>query len=89
MMVRAGVLRRIGGFVDAFRGMYEDQAFCAKLCLTHPVVATQVCSYRYRQHPRSSSATADRSGAPDFGRREFLVWLEDPRVRASKGACIG
>ena len=75
MMVRSGVLRRIGGFVESFRGMYEDQAFCAKLCLTHPVVATELCSYRYRQHPASSSAAADRSGAADFGRRDFLNWL--------------
>jgi glycosyltransferase involved in cell wall biosynthesis len=75
MIVRAGVLRRVGGFVEAFRGMYEDQAFCAKLCLEHPVVTTAACSYRYRQHPASSSAAADRSGEPDFGRRAFLAWL--------------
>lgn len=75
MMVRTGVLRRVGGFVEAFRGMYEDQAFCAKLCLTHPVIVTAACSYRYRQHPASSSAVADRSGEHDFGRRSFLDWL--------------
>ncbi|HUF34955.1 MAG TPA: glycosyltransferase family 2 protein [Gemmatimonadales bacterium] len=75
MIVRAGVLRRVGGFVEAFRGMYEDQAFCAKLCLAHPVVTTGTCSYRYRQHPASSSAAADRSGEHDFGRRAFLEWL--------------
>jgi hypothetical protein len=75
MMVRAGVLRRLGGFVEEFRGMYEDQAFCAKVCLDHPVVTTAVCSYRYRQHPGSSSAAADQSGVPDFGRRTFLAWL--------------
>jgi glycosyltransferase involved in cell wall biosynthesis len=75
MIVRAGVLRRVGGFVESFRGMYEDQAFCAKLCLSHPVVTTAECFYRYRQHPRSSSAAADRSGEQDFGRRAFLEWL--------------
>ena len=75
MLVRAGVLRRVGGFVEAFRGMYEDQAFCAKLCLLHPVITAATCSYRYRQHPASSSAAADRSGEYDFGRRAFLDWL--------------
>jgi glycosyltransferase involved in cell wall biosynthesis len=75
MLVRAGVLRRLGGFEESFRGMYEDQAFCAKLCLVHQVVTTSVCSYRYRQHPGSSSAAADRSGEHDFGRRPFLDWL--------------
>jgi glycosyltransferase involved in cell wall biosynthesis len=77
MMVRSGVLRRVGGFVEAFRGMYEDQAFCAKLCLAHPVIPTATCVYRYRQHPRSSSAAADRSGEPDYGRRDFLNWLRE------------
>jgi len=75
MIVRAGVLRRVGGFVEAFRGMYEDQAFCAKLCLAHPVVTTAACVYRYRQHPASSSSAADRSGQNDFGRGPFLDWL--------------
>jgi glycosyltransferase involved in cell wall biosynthesis len=75
MIVRAGVLRRVGGFVEAFRGMYEDQAFCAKVCLGHPVVTTAASFYRYRQHPDSSSAAADRSGEHDFGRRAFLDWL--------------
>ena len=75
MLVRTGVLRRVGGFEDAFRGMYEDQAFCAKICLSHPVRTTSICVYRYRQHPGSSSAAADRSGQYDFGRRPFLEWL--------------
>ncbi|HEU5039784.1 MAG TPA: glycosyltransferase [Gemmatimonadales bacterium] len=75
MIIRSGVLRRVGGFVESFRGMYEDQAFCAKLCLSHPVVTTAACTYHYRQHPGSSSAAADRSGESDFGRRPFLEWL--------------
>ena len=75
MMVRSGVLRRVGGFVEAFRGMYEDQAFCAKLCLAHPAIAITPALYRYRQHPASSSAAADRSGEHDYGRRPFLTWL--------------
>lgn len=75
MAVRTGVLRRVGGFEESFRGMYEDQAFCTKLCLKHPVVTTSICTYRYRQHPGSSSAAADRSGEQDFGRRPFLDWL--------------
>ena len=77
MIVRASVIERVGGFVEEFRGMYEDQAFCAKICLAYPVVATGTCYYRYRQHPRSSSATADRSGEADYGRRAFLRWLTE------------
>ena len=75
MLVRAEVIREVRGFEDAFRGMYEDQAFCAKVCLRRPVVTTARCVYRYRQHPGSSSARADRSGEPDFGRTAFLQWL--------------
>jgi glycosyltransferase involved in cell wall biosynthesis len=90
MLVRADVIREVRGFEDAFRGMYEDQAFCAKVCLRRPVVTTATCVYRYRQHPGSSSSLADRSGEPDFGRTAFLQWLggylgregnEDLRVR--------
>jgi glycosyltransferase involved in cell wall biosynthesis len=75
MLVRADVIREVRGFEDAFRGMYEDQAFCAKVCLRRPVVTTAKCVYRYRQHPGSSSSQADRSGEPDFGRTAFLLWL--------------
>jgi glycosyltransferase involved in cell wall biosynthesis len=75
MLVRADVIREVRGFEDAFRGMYEDQAFCAKVCLRRPVVTTAKCVYRYRQHPGSSSSQADRSGEPDFGRTAFLQWL--------------
>jgi len=88
-MVRAELFREIGGFEERFGGMYEDQAFCAKLCLSHAALAIDTCGYRYRQHTDSSSAVADRSGKADFGRAGFLTWLEehlrtrpsaDPRV---------
>jgi glycosyltransferase involved in cell wall biosynthesis len=75
MIVRTAAFRIAGGFEAQFRGMYEDQAFCAKICLTQPVVALSTCEYRYRQHPASSSAAADRSGEQDFGRAAFLDWL--------------
>lgn len=75
MLVRKDVIREVRGFEESFRGMYEDQAFCAKVCLRRPVVTTAACVYRYRQHPGSSSARADRSGEPDFGRTAFLQWL--------------
>ena len=90
MLVRADVIREVRGFENTFRGMYEDQAFCAKVCLRRPVVTTAKCVYRYRQHTASSSSRADRSGEPDFGRVVFLQWLggylgregnEDLRVR--------
>jgi hypothetical protein len=57
--------------------VYEDQAFCAKVCLGWPVVTTGVSGYRYRQHPGSSSAAADSGRQPEYGRDAFLQWLED------------
>ncbi len=90
MLLRADVIREVRGFEDALRGMYDTQAFCAKVCLRRPVVTTAACVYRYRQHPGSSSARAYRSGEPDVGRTAFLQWLggylgregnEDLRVR--------
>jgi glycosyltransferase involved in cell wall biosynthesis len=76
VMIRTAVLREIGGFEDEFRGMYEDQAFCAKVCLRWPVLTTGSCGYRYRQHEGSSSARADGSGQYEFGREAFLCWLD-------------
>ena len=76
VMVRTRIARAVGGFEETFRGMYEDQAFCAKVCLAWPVVTTSVSAYRYRQHAGSSSAAADRSGQPEYGRDVFLQWLE-------------
>ncbi len=76
VMVRTEVARAVGGFEEAFRGMYEDQAFCAKVCASWPVVTTGVSGYRYRQHAGSSSAAAERTGQPEYGREAFLRWLE-------------
>ena len=44
----------IGGFDEAFRGMYEDQAFFARLYLDHPVFVAGDCWAWYRQHVRPS-----------------------------------
>jgi glycosyltransferase involved in cell wall biosynthesis len=76
VMIRAARAREVGGFEDAFRGLYEDQAFCAKVCLRWPVATGTFVGYRYRQHPGSSSAVADRSGEVEAGRSEFLSWME-------------
>jgi glycosyltransferase involved in cell wall biosynthesis len=50
ILVRREVLDRTGGFEERFRGLYEDQAFCAKICLDTPVFASSECCCRYRQH---------------------------------------
>ncbi|HVX31199.1 MAG TPA: hypothetical protein VHA53_12025, partial [Nitrolancea sp.] len=64
-----------GGFEERFRGLYEDQAFVAKICLRAPVYASSTCSCRYRQHPNSACAVADRAGQTRLARHTFLNWL--------------
>ncbi len=76
MLVRTPAFREVRGFEDEFRGMYDDQAFCAKVCLRWPVGTTSTCGYRYRQHAASSCAVADRSGQHELGRDRFLRWLQ-------------
>jgi len=76
-IMRRALVERVGGFEDAFRGMFEDQVFFAK---THLVGNCHVSSRiwaKYRQHP--SSCTARSSGTLDDlrARRRFLVWVDD------------
>jgi SAM-dependent methyltransferase len=65
----------VGGFEDHFPGLYEDQAFFAKVSLAAPVFATSKCSARYRQHENSkcSANLIQHSEA----RVAFLRWLAD------------
>jgi glycosyltransferase involved in cell wall biosynthesis len=75
ILVRRRIVEQVGGFEDSFRGEYEDQVFCAKVCLTEPVFASARCWYRYRQHPDACVLTAQRTGATHAARLRFLSWL--------------
>jgi glycosyltransferase involved in cell wall biosynthesis len=75
ILVRRQIIDRIGGFEDRFRGEYEDQVFCSKICLHAPVFASSRCWYRYRQHPDSCVVAGQRTGATHLARLEFLNWL--------------
>jgi hypothetical protein len=82
VLLRREAIERIGGFVPAFRGMYEDQVFFAKLCLKESVFAAGECLTRYRQHPDSCCDAAIRSGEyhpdqPHVSGLLFLNWLEN------------
>jgi glycosyltransferase involved in cell wall biosynthesis len=76
ILVRREIVEQVEMFEETFRGLYEDQAFCAKVCLTFPVVASSQCWYRYRQHPDSACAVAERTGQAHLARLRFLTWLE-------------
>jgi glycosyltransferase involved in cell wall biosynthesis len=77
ILVRREVVEAIGGYESSFRGMYEDQAFHAKLCLNASVYVSSECWYWYRQHVDACTATAHKiRRGHAIARKTFLYWLE-------------
>jgi glycosyltransferase involved in cell wall biosynthesis len=76
ILVRREITQKIGGFEESFRGMYEDQAFYAKICLSVPVLATGDCLAWYRQHSKSNYSNAINSGQLNALHFHFLKWLK-------------
>lgn len=76
ILVRREIVDSVSGYETAFRGMYEDQAFHAKLCLQFPVYVSSQCGYKYRQHSQACTATSHTTGQTDAARFVFLNWLE-------------
>jgi hypothetical protein len=74
-VVRRSVVDRVGGFVESFKGMFEDQAFFAKVHLDAATYVDGRVWARYRQHPLSCSARAAGSAAELDARKTFLDWL--------------
>lgn len=75
VLMRREVIERVGGFEETFRGMYEDQAFFAKVCLQAPVFVASECWAKYRQHPASNCSIAQKTGQNNTARAIFLNWL--------------
>jgi glycosyltransferase involved in cell wall biosynthesis len=78
MLLRRQVIEKVGGFEDTFRGLYEDQVFCTKVCLQFPVFVASQYWYKYRQHPNSCCAIAEKTKKEywHLQRPVFLNWLE-------------
>jgi hypothetical protein len=77
VLLRREVIEDVGGFVERFRGLYEDQAFFAKVCLRVPVFVVGEHSARYRQHPHSCCAIAAHTGAQAPAELQYLHWLAE------------
>lgn len=73
-MIRKSVLPAVGGFVEPFRGMYEDQVMWAKIALNYPVYCSSGCLYRYRRHSTACGVAA--VGHAQY-ERDFFRWLND------------
>lgn len=76
ILVRREAINAVGGYENSFRGMYEDQAFHAKLCLNYPVYVSSECWYLYRQHPEACTIQSHTTQKYFNARKAFLIWLE-------------
>ena len=75
-LLRREVVDFVGGFEEDFRGMFEDQAFAAKVYLTAPVFVAADCHYKWRKHPNSCCAVAVETAQYEHARFDFLRWLQ-------------
>ena len=76
IVARKAAVMEVGGFEEEYTGLFEDWVFLSKFLLVHPVVLTDECLDRYRQHPDSCCAVAERIEGLTRGRQgEYLAWL--------------
>jgi glycosyltransferase involved in cell wall biosynthesis len=81
-LIRREAIKKIRGFDETFKGMYEDQVFFYKLCLKFPVFIESGCWDRYRQHPKSACQLATLrgefiSGGLNSSHLNFLKWFKN------------
>ena len=81
VLLRSTTIKRVGGFEETFRGMFEDQVFFAKVCLREAVFVASECWDRYRQRADSTYAVAYATGQYHLGwpsptHLTFLNWLK-------------
>ena len=77
IMIERQVILDVGGYVDSFRGNFEDAVLLAKVCLKYPVYVSSECWYIYRQHPDSCTEMLEQTGKSCETRLMFLRWAEE------------
>lgn len=75
LVISREVAIAVGGYEPLFRGMYEDQAFHAKVLSHCTALVTTRSWYRYRQHDGTCTATSHGAGSHLAARRRYLRWL--------------
>lgn len=76
ILLRREIIDATGGFEEAFRRVFTDQAFYAKVCLKAPVFVSGDCWDRYRQHPDSCCSVAKRTKGLHSAELFYLNWLK-------------
>jgi len=67
-----------GGFEEeTFRGIFEDQAFLAKVYVQFPVFVAASCWDKYRKHPDSCVSVTNRAGLKHTVGLFYLRWLQN------------
>jgi glycosyltransferase involved in cell wall biosynthesis len=75
-LLRRSAVMEVGGFEPRFSGLFEDQAFFAKLLLRHDLLVMGECLDLYRQHGDSCCARASQSReAANRLYLDYLAWL--------------
>jgi len=74
-LARRAAFDDVGGFEDHFRGLYEDQAFFAKIFLAATVFISGKSWLKYRQHPHSCMSVAAGDGTSGRERERYFDWL--------------
>ena len=86
ILVRRGVGEKVGWFDEAFRYLYDDQVFYARIILEAPVFVSDSSWDKYRQRAGSTSSSSV-SREDKEARLVFLMWLRgqlDARGNADK-----
>lgn len=77
LLARRETIERIGGFEEAFRDLFDDQVFIAKMSLEAPIVLVPGFFEKYRQHEESCTFIAQKITGEDLKMRPtYLSWLE-------------
>jgi glycosyltransferase involved in cell wall biosynthesis len=75
VLARRAAIEQVGGWEESFRHFCTDQVFHAKICLAFPIVISDACWDRYRQHENSSCQIVERAGETNAETLRYLQWL--------------